>query len=30
MSTISESVRAFLAGGLWAHVVTMTRGAIRT
>ena len=25
MATIPESVREFVAGGLWAHVVTMTR-----
>ena len=25
MSTIPESVREFVAGGLWAHVVTMNR-----
>jgi PPOX class probable F420-dependent enzyme len=25
MSTIPESVRTFVAGGLWAHVVTMNR-----
>jgi PPOX class probable F420-dependent enzyme len=25
MATIPDSVREFLAGGLWAHVVTMTR-----
>ncbi|HEY3524259.1 MAG TPA: TIGR03618 family F420-dependent PPOX class oxidoreductase [Candidatus Limnocylindrales bacterium] len=25
MATIPDSARAFLAGGLWAHVVTMTR-----
>ena len=25
MSTIPESVREFVAGGLWAHVVTMNQ-----